>query len=670
MNSLIRHLPLLSSLASLLLAAPAAAQHYQFRTDGSQRGYYDRPWLRYEAEPDLCASFQGETLAPPSPYSQAPLQADASRQTAITLAAQGDFVEWTADAEANALSLRFSLPDSPDGKGTKSTVAFYAGDEKLADIDLDSYWAWQYTQIAYSQDKYPDNIPDDSKFARMRFDEVYKLLDRAVAQGEKFRIVRESGDVPVTIDFIELEMAPEPVSFNDIEGEKVLFDGSVGLQQLINNNPGKTIFIAPGTYNLPRRIIISSDNTKIVGAGIWYSYLYFNAAPDKRNTFSQRGFESNANGLLFEGFSVNTANNQRYFENNPNNQVGKGFQGSLGSNSTIRNVRVDHFECGAWIADYNGVASRNLTVEHCRFRNNYADGINLCTGTQGARVAHCSFRNNGDDDMAIWSTSNGSHNNIYEYNSADCNWRASSLAIYGGRDNKARYIHIADAMEEGLHINGEFRMTGFEGTTEVSEVTIERAGDKGGTPGQHGGFWGSASPALHVRGGYFAPVKNVEISHVDIFDSRYRAIGISSNSSKAVNNVKFNYIHVDGVADNEWGLYVDNSAVGDASYENYSFVNVTTPAVGNGSRRFTLTDLGNSAVDEVASDSNRLSCSVSGGKISIAVLRPGAEVSLFSSHGFAVGSATAGSDGRAVISAPAPGFYVIRSGHLSLKLTL
>lgn len=162
-----------------MLAAPAAAQHYQFRTDGSQRGYYDRPWLRYEAEPDLCASFQGETLAPPSPYSQAPLQADASRQTAITLAAQGDFVEWTADAEANALSLRFSLPDSPDGKGTKSTVAFYAGDEKLADIDLDSYWAWQYTQIAYSQDKYPDNIPDDSKFARMRFDEVYKLLDRA-----------------------------------------------------------------------------------------------------------------------------------------------------------------------------------------------------------------------------------------------------------------------------------------------------------------------------------------------------------------------------------------------------------------------------------------------------------------------------------------------------------
>ena len=83
---------------------------------------------------------------------------------------------------------------------------------------------------------------------------------------------------------------------------------------------------------------------------------------------------------------MNTLNNQRYFENNPSFQAGKGFEGSWGTNSVIENVRVSHFECGAWIADYNGNASRNLRVTNCRFRNNYADGINLCSGTQGAVV--------------------------------------------------------------------------------------------------------------------------------------------------------------------------------------------------------------------------------------------------------------------------------------------
>ena len=46
------------------------------------------------------------------------------------------------DEAADGLTIRFSLPDSEDGKGTKGTLALYVNDEYVQDITLDSYWAW------------------------------------------------------------------------------------------------------------------------------------------------------------------------------------------------------------------------------------------------------------------------------------------------------------------------------------------------------------------------------------------------------------------------------------------------------------------------------------------------------------------------------------------------
>lgn len=647
---------------------PAAmASHLSFPSDALGRGYHDRPWLRYEAEPDLCSDWQGEMLLPPVPFSQIPLQAEASRRCALTLASDGDFVEWKCSREADGLSLRFSLPDSHDGTGLKGSLALYAGGEKLADIALDSYWAWQYTSVANTSEKYPDNTPSDSKFARMRFDEVYVRLPRPIAGGETFRLVKEDGsDTPYTVDFVELEKIPAPVAFEDIEGEKVLFDGSEALATVINRSAGKTVYIPEGTYNVPRRVSITVPGVKVVGAGMWYTTLFFNASSDSRSTYSQRGFESYCDGIVLQGFSMNTVNNKRYFENNPAYQVGKALQGSFGSGSVIRDVRADHFECGGWIADYAGAASRGLTVEHCRFRNNYADGFNLCSGTTGARVSHCSFRNNGDDDMAVWSTGNVAADNVYEYNTAENNWRASSCAIYGGRSNSARNLYIADPMEEGLHVNGEFQGTGFEGVTSVSQVTVERAGIKGGTPGQHGGFWGSACPAIHVRGGYHIAVRDVEFSDIDIIDSGYRAFGISSNSGKSVTGLKIRNLHVDGVSDNGWALYVDPSAVGSGSYEKVSTVNCTEPAIGNGSTRFTLTG-DDSGTGSLTDDCQALSLTVCGRTVSLDNAAPGTVLTAFYPDGQVAASAVA--SGQSVsLTLPGNGLYIVSDGSRTAKV--
>lgn len=206
--------------------------------------------------------------------------------------------------------------------------------------------------------------------------------------------------------------------------------------------------------------------------------------------------------------------------------------------------------------------------------------------------------------MAVWSSGHQVEGNLYEYNTAENNWRASSLGFFGGKDNKARNIYICDAMEEGARINGEFVNTGFAGdcSVEYSDLTIERCGDKNGTAGEHGGFWGAACPSLHIRGGYYNDVLNVIITDVDIIDSRWRGVGISSNSSKAVRNLQLKNIHVNGVGEYEYALYADAASVGDATYQDITTENCVEPAIGNGSRRFTLTELPGAGVQEIVSD--------------------------------------------------------------------
>ncbi len=99
--------------------------------------------------------------------------------------------------------------------------------------------------------------------------------------------------------------------------------------------------------------------------------------------------------------------------------------------------------CGAWIT-----GAHNLTVEHCRFRNNYADGINLTNNSTGCVVSHCSFRNNGDDDMAL----RGVRVHTPPLTSTPTTRQRTTgghrhLGFFGGKNGRAHHLAIYDAME-------------------------------------------------------------------------------------------------------------------------------------------------------------------------------------------------------------------------------
>ena len=90
-----------------------SAQSVTFPDDDIERGYYDRPYKRYEAEPGKCS---GNALFLNPTTSQTELQSEASNQIAAQLTEKDSYIQWTNDEAADGLTIRFSLPDSEDGK--------------------------------------------------------------------------------------------------------------------------------------------------------------------------------------------------------------------------------------------------------------------------------------------------------------------------------------------------------------------------------------------------------------------------------------------------------------------------------------------------------------------------------------------------------------------------
>ncbi|MBR1809515.1 MAG: right-handed parallel beta-helix repeat-containing protein [Paludibacteraceae bacterium] len=564
-------------LCSLLLSVSAYAQVYEFAEDAQNRGWFNRPYARYEAEEGYCTT-NGVFLEISD--DQRTLQSEASHQQALQLINGGDYVKWVVVDSAQGVNVRFSLPDSPDGNGTKGTfkiIVSQSGKELFTqDFILDSYWAWQYT---VRNGNYPDNTPSSDKMVRMKFDEKHFLLSQTVPQGATVTIQKaDNNSTPYTIDFIELEQVLAPRTpadypeYADILQYDPAADGA--LNTFVWNNQGRTIFVPAGRIEVPSRIYMSTAQTRLIGAGEWYTELYFTASSDDGSTYSKRGIEGSADQLVVEGLSLNTVNNKRYYQNSDSKQVGKGFQGGFGTGSVIRHCWVEHFECGGWIADYSGNNSKKLLVEYCRFRNNYADGINLCKASTNHVVQYCSFRNNGDDDMASWSTGNLCSGCTFRFCTAENNWRASSLAFFGGQNQSAHHIAIYDALECGLRLTTDFAGTGFktEGEISFSDITIHHSGCKSGTWGQSGDFWGNMQGALTLSATANYDIINISFSDIDIFYSRSNAIYLRGQNGKKINNLSMRNINV--VSADGYGIYY-SGAQGSATYCNMLFSDCT-----------------------------------------------------------------------------------------------
>ena len=525
----------------------------------AQRGYYDAPYKRYEANAGQLSNGAATTS---KSYVQADLQSEASDQICVNMSATNATVQWTLTEAADGLVIRYSVPD-----GQSATLGVYNGNTKITTLTLTSTWSWEYL---WSNGN-PNNNGITNQNPRMRFDEVrYKLPAKISASGI-LKLVRESGNVHV--DFAEIE--PVPLSVSAPAGSVTYTGNGSDLQTFIDANGGKKIFIPSGVYSVNRELYFGVANTSLIGAGMWYTQINFT-----NTSFGNGGLRANAAGISFTDLYLTTNSASR-------SNSYKAINGVFTASSIVKNIWAEHFECGAWIAQYNvgGPAyADGFTVSHCRFRNNYADGINLCKGTANSVVEHCSFRNNGDDDQAIWSADGlECINNTFRYNTSENCWRACGLAIYGGKNNKAYNLIIKDNLEAGIRVSNNFPGAPFnnDGMHEIHDITVSTCGTFNDT-------YNNPVAAVDIFSATNAgnQVKNVQLYNIDILDSRNDAISISKRSGDGIYNLSFRNITVNGTGkefpnnnalNRNWGrgyfVLIAGSPSGNGTYCNMSYSN-------------------------------------------------------------------------------------------------
>ncbi|MCW2876499.1 MAG: mycodextranase, partial [Sphaerisporangium sp.] len=126
--------PLMSSGA---VAATAVDSPWDFAGRGATV-----PFTEFEAEDTARATTNGQVIGPDRVYTHLP--SEASGRRAVTLSAAGQYVEFTLTKPANAMSLRYSVPDNAAGTGQNTTADLRVNGTHLKDLALTSRYGWYY----------------------------------------------------------------------------------------------------------------------------------------------------------------------------------------------------------------------------------------------------------------------------------------------------------------------------------------------------------------------------------------------------------------------------------------------------------------------------------------------------------------------------------------------
>ena len=504
------------------------------------------PWITYEAENMTING--GTIIGPPAQVADLnaavvnTIQMEASGGQAVELTGTGQYVEFTAQAAANAIVVRYCVPDTANGTGTNSTISLYQNGTFVQKLPVTSMYSWRYGAYPFSNNPAAGN-------PRNFFDEVHQN-GLTINAGDTIRIEKDAGDTAAydVIDLVDLENAAPPLTapansfcitnspYNaDPTGVN---DSSAGVQQCIldASSAGETVWMPPGTY-LISKFLGFPNNTTVQGAGMWLTTLIGN--PSLYNTTPNRriGLDGVGNNIHLSDFAVEGFLNYRN-DNDPND----GLVGSYGTGSTISRLWVEHTKVGAWIVNSSG-----LVIDSCRFRNTIADGCNIDVGMQKTTVTNCTARGTGDDCFAIWPATYTSQTYTPGFNLiTHCTGQVPDLAnggaIYGAVSNRIEDCAFTDIPYGcGILIAGTFPVGAnvFSGMTVAQRCDLTRCG--GYDPGW---FWRGAVTLCPQ----YINITNVNLNHLNITDSLSYAVQVvspgSSSNVGVLSNATMNIVNI------------------------------------------------------------------------------------------------------------------------------
>ncbi|MDR0873657.1 MAG: Ig-like domain-containing protein [Prevotellaceae bacterium] len=475
----------------LCIAAIAMLFTSSVFAQSTQRGYYDAPYTRYEAD---VATGTGTVV---NNTNQNNIAFEASERKVVKLT-NGQSRTFTTTAAFRGVVVRASgATGETTTSGTNVSVDVTAGGTTKT-LTFDASYGWK--NLADGSNSNYNGVSNSNR--RMRYDEQRCLFDNTIASGQTITVTSKSDNV--YLDFIEAEDVPAAIA---CPTGYTQYPGSGDLKSFIENTPNP--YIPAGNYTISNYVDAGTGSKIIRGAGKWYTNITFSG--------NQAGFVGHSKNCGIRDMYLNCTNKSRSNSN-------KGIRGVWG---TVTDMWVEHFECGAWIGNYDGNYGNaqnadGMQVTNCRFRSNYADGINFCRGTINSKASHCNFRSNGDDDMAVWPADGmNCTNNTFEYNTAEHCWFASSCACYGGQGNKWQYIIVRDNWDVGLRSNTEFAGSGFTGTNNMSNIDVIRCGTTSGA-------YNAPLAAIDIQGG-----STIRIECIDVKDPLGDAISRGASNATA-----------------------------------------------------------------------------------------------------------------------------------------
>lgn len=422
------------------------------------------PFVEHEAE---AAEYRGERIGPDRTAKTLP--AESSGRMAVMLRNVGDEVTFVLVRPANAMTVRVSVPDSPDGKGLDSTLSVLVdGSPAPKKLPVTSRYGWFYGGLPFT------NNPSDGK-AHHFYDHARMAFDRVLPTGTRVTLRKSADDTAASyaIDLADFEEVAPPsaqppgsLSVLDFGADATgRSDAAPAIDAAIAAARGRVVWLPPGTYQVNRHIIV--DKVTLRGAGMWHTVLRGDGVGIYGKYVGDGGPSRNVHLLDFAILGEVTGRDDAAQVN--------GVGGALGGGSVVERLWIQHTKVGLWLdGPFDG-----LTVRGNRIFDQTADGLNLHRGITHTVVEHNVVRNTGDDGLAMWSDEFPDAGNVFRFNTIQLPLLANGIGIYGGRDNKVTDNVVADILIEGAGIQLANRFSGtvpFDGTIEVANNTILRGG--------------------------------------------------------------------------------------------------------------------------------------------------------------------------------------------------
>lgn len=541
------------------------------------------------------------------------LAAEASGRSAVSLTA-GQYVEFTLAAPTNGLTVRYSLPDAPNGGGITAPLAVTVNGGTAQTMSLTSQYSWLYNQYSFSNDPNAGLLHPDwwitecncvpaattpaptvsTPFRPMHFyDEQRLLLKRTYPAGTRVRLTAPAGTpaATTTIDLLDSQLVAPPhvrlVAANvllfgaDPTGRRdaaPAFDKAIAFAKKAH----LPVYVPPGTYQVNRHIIV--DDVTIEGAGSWYTIIkghevaLATPAPDGSvhtgvGFYGKDAAVGGSQNVHLSGFAIDGDVRERIDLDQVN-----GIGGAL-SDSTIQGLYIHHTKVGIWLDG----PMHGLKISDTVIADQIADGVNFHRGVTDSSVSNSVIRNTGDDGLAMWSETTADARDTFDHNTVQTPTLANGIAIYGGTDNTISGNLVADPIREGsaIQVGTRFGAVPFAGRLAIADNTTVRAGT-------YELNWNIGLGAIWFYALEHSIDADIQVTGDAFLDNTYNAIMFVADwpvkDLYSITNVHFADIHVDGTGTS----VVSARAAGSASFQNVDARNVGAVGVNNcGSFHFT-----------------------------------------------------------------------------------